>query len=162
MAQVLTPDQQIQDDHRQARDGIFDLLQACQERNPRRAREIVDLIDMVAGPHWRWEEEALYPAVGQLSEELRLSLLKEHDEVIEAVQKVTDILKQKNIPPQDWEEIRNKILAMLYHIATCDGLVIMIEKLSDNDLVNIRQAIFVAQRDEVRLLEWAQTLRKKQ
>ncbi len=161
MAQVLTADQQIQDDHRQARDGIFDLLEACQKTDLRRAREILDFSDTVAGPHWRWEEEALYPAVGKIAEELQVSLLKEHDEVIEAVQRVTDILKKKKLAPPDWEEIKHKIRAMLYHITTCDGLIIMIEVLSEDDLADIRQAIFVAQREEVRLLEWAKTLRQR-
>ncbi len=161
MAQVLTVDQQIEDDHRQARDGVFDLLQACQEHNTRKAKEMIDLIDMVAGPHWRWEEEALYPAVSKMTEELQDSLLKEHDGVIVAVQRVNDILKQKKLAPPDWEEISDGARCMLYHIVTCNGLIIMIEKLSDDDLSNIRQAIFTAQRDEVRLLEWSRTLRER-
>lgn len=59
--QVGHPAQELADDHRQARDLILEMVQVCRERKVRRAREIVSLIDMVAGPHWRWEEEGLYP-----------------------------------------------------------------------------------------------------
>ncbi len=159
VGQILDPSKELQDDHRKARDGLLDLLKAIQDRDVKRAREIVSFIDAVAGPHWRWEEEGLYPLLRQLSEDLPHSLLREHDEVIEGVDRLTQLLKPKRLDPEAWDEAARTVPRLLYHVATCDGLVIMMERLSEDDLYDIRQAIFLSRHQGLPLLEWAKQRR---
>ncbi|MBI2917873.1 MAG: hemerythrin domain-containing protein [Chloroflexi bacterium] len=163
VGQILDPSKELQEDHRQARDGLLDLLKACQERDLKKAREIVAFIDAVAGPHWRWEEEGLYPALRQLSEDLAHSLLREHDEVIEGVARLTELFKRRGVSryaPTDWAEAAGLVPRLLYHVATCDGLVIMMEKLGEDELFSLRQAIFLARHQGLTLLEWARQRRE--
>jgi len=42
---------------------LLDLIQAFQDRNLSRARELLGRVAALTGPHFRYEEEALYPAL---------------------------------------------------------------------------------------------------
>lgn len=182
MAMVLPLEQELQDDHKRALDGIFDLLKAIDDRDVQRAREIVAFIDLASGPHWRWEEEALYPALRQFSDELVDGLMTEHDTYIDAVaelsllferQDVADTnggvgsavgrlasrLRRKSLTQEDWDRARDLTRHLIYHLATCDGLIMWTEILDEEYKRAIRQAIFTARREGIPLLEWARKLR---
>lgn len=170
MAMVLPLEQELQDDHKKALDAIFDLLKAIEGRDAPKARETMGIIDMASGPHWRWEEEALYPALRQFSDELVDGLLKEHDDYIDAVAELTSRFKKKGLSgllrgqglsAGDWARARELTQTLIYHLATCDGLLMWIEILGEEDELTIRQAIFSARRDGIPLLEWARKLRQR-
>lgn len=166
---VQDPQQELQDDHKKALDGIFELLKALQERDVRRAREITGVVDLVSGPHWRWEEEALYPALRQFSDELVEGLMKEHDEFINAVAELTTLLRKTGrfkfrrevLAPQGWERARWLTQPLIYHLATCDGLIMWTEIMGEEERQTIKQAIFAARRDNIPLLTWAQNHRER-
>ncbi len=161
MLSVWDPVQELQDDHRRARDGMFDLLRALERGNMREAKEIMAFVDLVAGPHWRWEEEALYPLLQRFSEELVHNLLKEHDKVIDAVQGLTALVSRRALTPEDLERARKLTLPILYHVATCDGLILWMEMLDEEERQDLRQAIFAARKEGIPLLQWARTVRTK-
>jgi len=161
MLLVGDPIQELQDDHRSARDGMFELLQALEEGDLGKAREIMTFVNLVAGPHWRWEEETLYPLLERFSEELVHNLLIEHDKVIEAVEGLAEIVGKRTLAAEDLERARKLTLPILYHVATCDGLILWMEMMDEQETQGLRQAIFVARREGVPLLEWAQTVRTR-
>ncbi len=161
MLLVGDPIQELQDDHRSARDGMFDLLRALEAGNLDEAREIMNFVNLVAGPHWRWEEETLYPQLQRFSEELVQNLMVEHDKVIDAVEGLVDIVNQKSVSPEDLERARTLTFPILYHVATCDGLILWMEMMDEQETQELRQAIFVTRREGIPLLEWSQTLRTR-
>lgn len=162
VGQILDPVREIQDDHKKARDAYFEFVKAIDERNKRQAKDIFNILDQVMGPHWKWEEESLYLAVKEhLSEELYNSLMKEHDECIDMMRKLDAIFKKWFLSAADWAEAKKSAILILYHIATCDGLAIMMERLGEEDLWNLRQAIFAARQKAIPLLNWAKMLRKR-
>ena len=162
VGQILDPVKEIQDDHKKARDDYFDFLQAVDNHNASRAKEIFHILDVVMGAHWKWEEESLYESVKQqLSEDLYNSLIKEHDECIVVMSKLAAIFKKWRLSDKDWAEARKVAMPIIYHIATCDGLPIMMERLGEEDMWNLRQAIFAARRENIPLLEWAEKQRKR-
>ncbi|MGQ9694947.1 MAG: hemerythrin domain-containing protein [Thermodesulfobacteriota bacterium] len=59
----IDPIAEFRADHRQVRDGLLELTAALQKKDVARAREILGNIDKIVGPHFRFEEEALYPAL---------------------------------------------------------------------------------------------------
>lgn len=162
VGQVLDPAREIQDDHKKARDAYFDFVKAIDDHDSRQAKDIFNVLDAVMGPHWKWEEESLYQAVkAHLSEDLYTSLMKEHDECIDAMQKMAAIFKKWRLSDGDWAQAKKLAVPILYHIATCDGLPIMMERLGEQELWDLRQAIFASRREAVPLLEWVAKLRKK-
>lgn len=170
MAMVLLLEQELQDDHKKALDAIFDLLKAVERRDARQARQTIGLIDLASGPHWRWEEEALYPALRQFSDELVDGLTKEHDDYIAAVAELRSRFKEQGLigllrrggpGVEDWTRARDLTRTLMYHLATCDGLVMWIEILGAGDKQTVRQAIFVARREGIPLLEWSEKMRQR-
>jgi hypothetical protein len=85
----LDPLAEFRADHRQVRDGLIELTNALQAKDIKRAREILGQIDKLVGPPFRFEEEALYPALRVFLGEYIDDLIKEHDGVIA-------------IPPSSW------------------------------------------------------------
>lgn len=162
VGQVLDPVHEIQDDHKKARDAYFDFIKALDEHNSGQAKDIFHILDVVMGAHWKWEEESLYESVKQqLSEDLYNSLMKEHDECIVVMAQLDAIFKKRRLSDEDWAEAKKLAMPIIYHIATCDGLPIMMERLGEEDLWNLRQAIFAARRENIPLLEWAEKQRKR-
>ena len=48
-------------EHRQVRDLLLDLVRAFQELDAGRARSLLTAVGDATGPHFRYEEEAMYP-----------------------------------------------------------------------------------------------------
>jgi len=45
------------------RDGLLDIMSALEAKDVKKAREVLGKLDALVGPHFRFEEEALYPAL---------------------------------------------------------------------------------------------------
>ena len=59
----LDPIIEFREDHRKVRDGLLDLAKAAEAGDVVKARNILGQIDTMVGPHFRYEEETLYPAM---------------------------------------------------------------------------------------------------
>ena len=70
---------EFREDHRNVRDGLLDIIGALQSKDVSKAREILGGLDTLIGPHFRFEEEALYPTLRVFLGEYVDELLKEHD-----------------------------------------------------------------------------------
>ncbi len=152
--------QEFREDHRKVRDGLLDLCDALQRRNVGKARQILSNINMLVGPHFRYEEEALYPALRQFLGEYVDQLLKEHDNVIDTAKSAAKLLS-KNVLTE--EETNNAIRAarsLLVHVSNCDGLGILTERLSGKELNQLASRLNQARKAGVPLLEWADKIRK--
>lgn len=53
----------FREEHRAVRDALPDLAQAFAQRSPQRARTLLSRIASLAGPHFRYEEETMCPAL---------------------------------------------------------------------------------------------------
>lgn len=62
MAQ-LDPIVEFREDHRKVRDGLLDIIGALKAKEVPRARDILGNLNNLVGPHFRYEEEALYPSL---------------------------------------------------------------------------------------------------
>ena len=77
------------------------------------------------------------------------------------MQKVAAIFKKWLLSDAHCAQAKKLAMPILYHIATCDGLPIMMERLGEQELWDLRQAIFASRREGVPLLKWAAELRKR-
>lgn len=158
---TLDPIAEFRSDHRQVRDGLLELTAALQEKDLARAREILGNIDKIVGPHFRFEEEALYPALRNFLGEYVDDLLKEHDGVIATARACATLLQKSQLSDEEAKEAAKNARALLIHVSNCDGLGILAERLTPQELTNLGEKLAAARRAGVSLLNWADTIRPK-
>ncbi len=151
----------FKEEHRLVRDGLFDLIDAFAERDNGRAGELLGYIAGLTGPHFRYEEETLYPLLVQIfGPEYVDGLIDDHDVAISAARQLV-ALAGGEIGDEEIKESRRLIRTILPHVSDCDGLSIMVERLSADEVAQV-----FAKRDETQaanldLLTWDDTVRTR-
>jgi hypothetical protein len=157
----LDPITEFREDHRKVRDGLLGLADALESKNIGKAGEILGELNNLLGPHFRFEEEALYPALRRFLGEYVDELLKEHDGAIEAAKELARLIGKGEIGDDEAKEAASKTRALLVHVSNCDGLAILAERLDAAEIQNLGRK-FAEIRDEgIPLLDWAEKIRKK-
>jgi hemerythrin len=121
----LNPIAEFREDHRKVRDGILEITDALGRRDMKKAKEIIDRLNILVGPHFRYEEEHLYPALRRFLGEYVDQLRKEHDDVISTAKACVDLLSNENPTEREAEEAKKAAMALLIHVSNCDGLAIL-------------------------------------
>jgi hypothetical protein len=151
----------FRDEHRQVRDALLELGDAFTARDAAAARSLLGHIAELTGPHFRYEEETMYPLLVQIfGAEYIDSLIDDHDVAIAGSRRLVELV-EGSYEPAEIEEAHRVIRKILPHVSDCDGLSIMVEKLRDDEV----DAIF-AKRDEtlaagLDLLTWDSTVRTR-
>jgi len=157
----LDPIAEFREDHRKVRDGLLDIIAALQSRDVVRARSILGMLDELVGPHFRFEEEALYPALRVLLGEYVDQLLEEHDGVISTARSCAELLKKDSLTEDEARDAANAARALLVHVSNCDGLAILSERLKPEEIERLASHFAFTKKEGVPLLEWAEKIRKK-
>ena len=157
----LDPIAEFREDHRKVRDGLLELMEALQSKNVVKARKILDGINVLVGPHFRYEEETLYPALRVLLGEYVDQLLKEHDGVIATARSCAELLKKDRLTDEEAKQAVLAARALLIHVSNCDGLSILSERLKKKEIDNLSEKLAAARKAGVPLLDWAETIRGK-
>lgn len=158
---VLDPIAEFREDHRKIRDYLLDLAQTFGSRDVPRARAILGELDAFVGPHFRFEEESLYLALKPLLGEYMDKLIDEHEGAIEGARGLAQLLQKDALTQDEGDAARKGALSLLVHVSDCDGLAIMMERLSQEETDKIRESIEECRKANVPLLQWADTIRKK-
>jgi hypothetical protein len=154
---------EIRDDHKKVRDTLLEIIDAIRRRDVTKAYELLIILDKLGGPHFRAEEETMYPLMKRFyGEEYYSRLLDEHDRVIRAARKLAETLGKGEITPEEADElvrvIQNEIMP---HPITCSGLEIFMERLTREELDKIGESLVAARKEGLPLLEWSQTVRER-
>lgn len=152
---------EFREDHRKVRDGLLEIIKALQSKDVAKAREILGEINVLVGPHFRYEEETLYPSLRVFLGEYVDQLLKEHDGVIETARACARLLEKGSLTDSEAQEAAKAARALLVHVSNCDGLAILSERLSPAELDNLGEKLAQARNSGVALLDWAETIRVK-
>ncbi len=156
----LDPIVQFREDHRNVRDGLLDIIDALEVKDVSKAREILGGLDTLLGPHFRFEEEAFYPALRVFLGEYVDELLKEHDGVIETARSCAELLEKESLTDEEAKEAAHAARTLLVHVSNCDGLAILSERLKPEELDDLGEKFKGAREAGVPLLQWAETIRK--
>lgn len=149
------------EEHRQVRDTLMDLVGAVKEDDVETAREKLAEIDELSGPHFRYEEETLYPAlVEYFGEEQVIDLVEEHDEAIETARELNELLQDETIPEDERNSIVETVSPLLVHVSDCEGLTIYMEEMSDETLDKVAESRERALEENAPLTEYAEEVRK--
>jgi hypothetical protein len=149
-------------EHREIRDSLLALLTAFDTRNRRRAKTLLGTIGGLCGPHFRYEEEALYPALVEIFGKLYIEhLLVEHDRAIISAFRLMKLADKKPFEAADARLAVRIIRTVLPHVSDCEGLSIMVEVLPEPEVQAILEARERALEDDLDLVEWATEVRKR-
>lgn len=159
MAQTLDPISEFREDHRRVRDDILSITEALRNKDVEKARDILGELNVLVGPHFRYEEEVLYPALRKFLGEYVDQLLKEHDNVIETAKVCAGLLAKDELTDQESEDAQKAAMALLVHVSNCDGLAILSERFNREELDDLGRKFAEAREKNVPLLEWADTIR---
>lgn len=157
----LDPIAEFREDHRKVRDGLLDIIAALKAKDVVKAREILGNLNVLVGPHFRYEEETLYPALRSLLGEYVDQLVKEHDGVIDTARACANLLQKDALSDHEATEASNAARAILIHVSNCDGLAILSERLTPSEIDNLGTKFANARAAGVPLLDWAATIRAK-
>lgn len=152
---------EFREDHRKVRDGLLDIIEALKAKDVQKAREILGRINTLVGPHFRYEEETLYPTLRVFLGEYVDQLINEHDGVIETARTCTNLLQKDSLTDEEAEQAAHAARALLVHVSNCDGLAILSERLSPQELEGLGDKLVEAREANVSLLDWAEKIRKK-
>ncbi len=162
MVETLDPIVEFREDHRKVRDDLLDLASAAEGGELAKARDILGHIDTLVGPHFRYEEEALYPAMKEFLGEYVDSLIEEHEGAIGTARTAANLLSKSSLSPEEGRTIASAAKALLVHVSNCDGLNILTERLSQEKLDELGKHYARSRSEGVPLLRWADTIRKRE
>jgi hypothetical protein len=149
-------------EHRAIRDAILDLIEAAHRGDRAEARRLVGELARLAGPHFRYEEEGLYPALaGLLGPERVEALCNEHDAAIHTAQALSALVEGERFGAIERGLVETLARGLLSHVSDREGLSIMVERLPEDEVAGILAARRRAWRDDVGLLAWAEALRAR-
>jgi hypothetical protein len=153
--------EEFREDHRKVRDGLLEMIEALQSKDAGTAREILGGLNVLVGPHFRFEEEVLYPTLRVFLGEHVDQLIREHDGVIETARSTAELLEEESLTDEEAERAANAARTLLIHVSNCDGLAILTERLGSEEIDHLAEEYAAAREADVPLLEWAETIRTR-
>lgn len=157
----LDPIAEFREDHRKVRDGLLEITDALKEKDVERARKILNHLNVVVGPHFRYEEETLYPTLRVFLGEHIDQLISEHDNAIETARTCAELLKKDTLTDEEADEAANAARTLLVHVSNCDGLSILSERLKQQEIDDLADKLIAAREIGLTLFDWADNIRGK-
>ena len=152
----------FREEHRIVRDLLFDLLDAYELGDSTRARKVLSEVARITGPHFRYEEEALYPAlVPVFGPEYIEKLLGDHDLAIASARRLVELTDGRDQTEEERNEAVRLTRGILPHVSDCEGLTIMVELFPEPELESVLEARAWAREAGLDLLVWAQEIRNR-
>lgn len=150
----------FRNEHRQVRDALLGLIDAFQARDRERIAQLLEQTATLTGPHFRYEEETLYPALTTIFGESYVEhLFAEHDGAIERARALVGLAQQESLADADVSRAVRFLREILPHVSDCDGLSVMVEVLPEEQVQSILAARERSRRAGLDLLSWATTVR---
>ncbi|MDE2167449.1 MAG: hemerythrin domain-containing protein [Alphaproteobacteria bacterium] len=152
--------QSFRSEHRAIRDALFGLAQAFEKKSSTDIDTSLNTVASLTGPHFRYEEEALYPSlIGIFGEHYIGKLFSDHDRAIGAAKRISALAGSNHQTNEQVSEAVSLIRGILPHVSDCEGLSIMTETLPSSELAAILKARERALQQGLDLLTWSSEIR---
>jgi hypothetical protein len=152
----------FREEHRLVRDLLIDLVRAFEARDLPRATLLIGETATATGPHFRYEEESLYPALVPIfGTEYVEKLLGDHDFAIASARRLVELAGRETLTDDETAEAVRLVRGILPHVSDCDGLTIMVELLPDPSIESILATRDAAREEALDLLTWAAEVRPR-
>lgn len=147
------------DEHRLIRDSVLAIIDAGARGEVEEARAMVEQFDDAIGPHYRYEEEVLYPLMTRFLGEDRVEeLIGEQADSIDAVREMKALLDDGTLTREQETELIEQMYTLMGHIYDCDVAILM-ETLTDEEMAEVAQGVDRCHEEDLSLLQWAETVR---
>lgn len=147
-------------EHREIRDELFDLLKAFESLDQARARSVLNRVTALVGPHFRYEEEALYPALeGLFGRDYIEKLLCNHDRAIDIARGLKETVSMARLDEETARQARKQVRLILAHMSNCHGAAIMMEAVTSQAVQSVLEKREKARNEAFDLLRWADHVR---
>lgn len=154
--------QVFREEHRQVRDLLLELIDAFESHERERISATLGQVAALAGPHFRYEEESLYPALVPIFGEPYIeSLFGAHDGAIAGARRLVELAGSDALDDAEVAEAVGIARGILPHVSDCDGLSIMVEVLPAAEVESIFAARERSLGEGLDLLRWADEVRSR-
>lgn len=107
--------------------------EAFRRRAPERVHDLLGRIATLTEPDFGSEEEAMYPALGEIFGRRYLEkLFADHDGAVRSAERRVELVGEEAWTDADVEEGVDLVRGILPHGSDCDGLSIMVERLPED------------------------------
>ncbi|GGS82475.1 hemerythrin domain-containing protein [Nonomuraea spiralis] len=155
-------------EHREVRDLLLALIDAFTGGDAAQVRKLVEALSAAIGPHFRYEEEAMYPGLKPVfGAHYMDKLLSDHDDTIRNIRELAELAETAEVDTLGTIGENQAawgialVREILPHLSDCDGLSLMVETLPEDDVVHILATREVAREINADVLTWAGTLRAR-
>lgn len=122
--------QEFHADHQKVVSSLFELRQAIASRDIVRVRDILGAAEGLVGPHFKFEELYLYPALERfLGESYTKKLYNEHDGVFRSIRRIAQLAQKNSWSDSDCESAMTNLELIYEHPISCDGLSLWMERI---------------------------------
>jgi hemerythrin HHE cation binding domain-containing protein len=147
--------QEFHSDHQKVVNALFDLRQAIETSDVSRVRSILDSAEGLVGPHLKFEELYLYPALERfLGEYYARGLVNEHDAVIRSIRRIAQLTQKEAWSDVEHQSAMTNLELIYEHPISCDGLSLWIERLSAEKQFQLLEKMLEVRRQGTTLSEY--------
>jgi hypothetical protein len=152
----------FREEHREIRDTLLALYDALDKRRKKRAIDLHARLGELSGPHFRFEEEALYPSLVPIYGKVYIEhMFQEHDRAIVDALHIGTVLGVKRLSATEATRGMRLVRRILPHVSDCEGLGIMVELMTRDQIAIILSARDSAHKENLGLFEWARDARER-
>jgi iron-sulfur cluster repair protein YtfE (RIC family) len=121
-------------DHQKVVSTLTNLRDAISKRDIAAVRALLEATDKHVGPHFKFEELYLYPALRRFVGEAYVQrLVNEHDGIFRSVRRLRQLAGETSWSEADYESAMTNLDLIYEHPIGCDGLSLWIERMSGQE-----------------------------
>jgi hypothetical protein len=153
---------QFTGEHRIIRDLLLDMITGLITIDAGLCLEKLGTLATVTGPHFRYEEESIYPVLSRFYGDGYVEkLFTDHDMGIGRAFRLKEIIETEFEAKEARTEAINHVRGILPHVSDCQGLVIFAEKFEAYETDRVLETMKKAQEESYDLLSWASEIRRR-
>jgi hypothetical protein len=143
---------EFQADHQRILDALLAVRGVICEGTPSRLHAILDRADRLLGPHCKWEEVFLYPALAALVGEVAVQrLITEHDGVHRSLQRLAELARVPRWSDAERRAAHEHWGILIEHLTNCDALSRYIPLLGPDMLRQLGEGLWAIRRQGITL-----------
>jgi len=124
--------QEFHSDHQKVVGALCELRQSIVKRNIPQVRTILGAAEKLVGPHFKFEELHLYPALEPfLGESYTKKLYNEHDGVFRSIRRIAQLAQKDSWSESEHQSAATNLELIYEHPIACDGLGLWMERLEE-------------------------------
>jgi hypothetical protein len=147
--------QEFHSDHQQVVGALFELRQAITQRDIPKVRTILASAEKLVGPHFKFEELYLYPALEPfLGESYTKKLYNEHDGVFRSIRRIAQLAQNDSWSEGDHQSAATNLELIYEHPIACDGLSLWMERLPEGKKQQLLEKMHEVRKQATSLSEY--------